>query len=92
MAKRYRVTAPTAVLDTEPGKTFEAELDPIQEERLLVGGHLEIEGETPSDDLASLPLEELDEIAHDLGVENPESLPDDTAVIQAIVDAVQTSE
>jgi hypothetical protein len=44
MAKQtYRVNAPTAVLDHEPGDTFEADLDPVQEGRLLAGGHLVVD-------------------------------------------------
>jgi hypothetical protein len=44
MAKRkYRVNAPTPVLDHEPGETFEADLDPTLEARLLAGGALVVD-------------------------------------------------
>lgn len=38
----YEVTAPVAVLEHEPGDKFEADLDPVQRERLLDGGHLKV--------------------------------------------------
>ena len=36
----YRVTARRTVLGFDPGTEFEADLDPVQEGRLLAGGHL----------------------------------------------------
>ena len=36
----YRVTARRQVLGFHPGTEFEADLDPVQEGRLLAGGHL----------------------------------------------------
>lgn len=38
MPQRYRVSGTSKVFGFEPGKTFERELDPVQEERLLQGG------------------------------------------------------
>lgn len=40
--KRYRVLSKHAVLGHETGAEFEAELDAVQEARLLAGGHLEL--------------------------------------------------
>lgn len=37
---RYRVTAPSRVLGHEPDSTFEADLPPDQEKRLLASGAL----------------------------------------------------
>lgn len=43
MAPRtYRVTAPSEVLGQKSGTEFKAELDPVQEQRLLTGGALEV--------------------------------------------------
>lgn len=43
MAKRnYEVSAPSAVLGHGPGESFEADLDPVQEARLLAGGALKV--------------------------------------------------
>jgi len=39
---KYRVNASTAVLGHEPGETFEADLDPVLEQRLLDGGALTV--------------------------------------------------
>lgn len=35
---KYRVTAPSKVFGVEPGKTFEREIDPVQEARLIDSG------------------------------------------------------
>lgn len=40
MKKKYRVAGPHAVLDHEPGSTFEAEIPEDQEARLLERGSL----------------------------------------------------
>ena len=40
MKKKYRVAGPHAVLDHEPGSTFEAEIPADQEARLLERGSL----------------------------------------------------
>lgn len=38
MPQRYRVSGASKVFGVAPGGTFERELDPVQEERLLKGG------------------------------------------------------
>lgn len=45
----YRVNGKHRVLDQEPGTTFEAELAPIQEARLLEAGALVIVDEPASE-------------------------------------------
>jgi hypothetical protein len=51
--QRYQVTGPRVVLDHQPGEVFEADLDPVQAQRLIAAGHL-----TP---LARLPESTLDD-------------------------------
>jgi hypothetical protein len=38
---RYRVSGSHEVLEHKPGEEFEADLDPVTEARLYVGGHIE---------------------------------------------------
>lgn len=38
---RYRVAGPHEVLGHLPGEMFEADLDPVTEARLVLGGHIE---------------------------------------------------
>jgi len=40
--KTYTVTGNTPYMDHQPGETFEAELDPEQEERALERGAIEV--------------------------------------------------
>lgn len=40
MSSRYRVSGPFPVLGHEPGKRFEADIDPVHEARLIDAGHL----------------------------------------------------
>jgi len=48
---RYRVASKHRVLGHEPGEEFEAEIDSVQEARLLAGGHLEpVSDDTPADE------------------------------------------
>lgn len=37
---RYRVVGNNEVLGHEPGESFEADLDAVQERRLIAGGHI----------------------------------------------------
>ena len=37
---RYRVVGTHEVLGHAPGESFEADLDPVQERRLIAGGHI----------------------------------------------------
>lgn len=86
MAKRtYTVTAPSAVLGNEPGTVFDADLDSVQEERLLASGALSVGDTQPS--LNDLSRDELNELALEKGVLNPDNLPSKKAVITAIEDA-----
>lgn len=39
--KTYRVSGPNAVLEHAPGQTFQADLDEVQERRLIESGSLE---------------------------------------------------
>lgn len=40
--KTYEVIGAHRVHDTEPGKTFSANLDPVMEERLMSAGHIKL--------------------------------------------------
>lgn len=80
---RYRIPDGVnhRVLDHYPGETFEADLDPAQEARLIARGQLE-----PTTSLDALSREQLDHLAAQQGVENPSALPNKDAVIAAIND------
>lgn len=45
---RYRVVGNNEVLDHEPGESFEAVLDAVQERRLIAGGHIARVGRSKS--------------------------------------------
>jgi hypothetical protein len=80
--KTYKVTGAQRINGTEPGDTFKAVLPPLQEARLLRRGAIKIEGgRTPS---ARLPREELDDLAREAQVHEPQNLPTKQAVIEAI--------
>jgi hypothetical protein len=76
---RYVVTAPSRVLGHPPGGTFHADLDPVQERRLLTSGALELTGS-----LDDLTRHELDAVAVEHGIPNPQHLHTKAAVIAAI--------
>lgn len=84
----YTVTGPHAVLGHDPGKTFEADLPADQEKFLLAAGHLEKgkrAARPPVNPLKGLSRDELNKLARaEAGVPQPERLPNDQAVIDAI--------
>lgn len=53
----YRVLGRRRVLDHAPGSEFHADLDPIQESRLIRGNHLAIVGESNAGDVDEPELE-----------------------------------
>lgn len=63
---RYRVVGNNEVLGREPGESFEADLDAVQEARLLAGGHIARVGRSKS------PV-----VAHTGAGISPPPLPDD---------------
>jgi len=53
MKRTYRVGGAQPVLDHAPGSTFQAELDPVFEARLLERGSLCVVNDAPKSDPAS---------------------------------------
>lgn len=89
--REYEVLGQHAVLGHEPGEKFTAVLDPEQEGRMLARGSLRfVDG--AAGELLALTRPELNTLAADLGVENPEGLPKKQAVIDAINEAREGAE
>ena len=96
MPTRTYEVGPVRVFDHEPGSTFEADLDPVQEARLIESGALQIaDGSAeprPSDalppeqlkELKALKRPELNALAEQMGIEDAGDLPNAGAVIDAI--------
>lgn len=82
--RRYRVSAPSRVLGHSPGETFSADIETVQEARLLDSGALVREEE-----IAEQSRDDLDALAQVAGVEGPHKLPNKQAVIDAIDTAPQ---
>ena len=76
---RFRVSGQQPVFGHKPGVVFTATLPPDQEARLLASGALEVE-----DGLSHHTRAQLDALAHELGVEDAESLSNKAEVIAAI--------
>lgn len=67
------------VLGRCPGETFNADIPPAQEARLLARGQILL-----AESLDNKTRPELDTLARELGVDDPEELPNKDAVIAAI--------
>lgn len=85
---RWKVTGTRPVRGHRPGKEFEADLPDAQAQRLQASGAIVPAGETSApektDGLSGLNREELNALAADHGVENPDGLANKVAVIEAI--------
>lgn len=78
---RYIVSGPRKAFGYGPGEEFEAEIPEAQERRMIDRGAIRI---APPHGLSALSREELNALAEDAGIEDPEQLPNISAVIEAI--------
>jgi hypothetical protein len=88
--RAYQNIGPRVVHGAAPGGVFEAALRVGEERALLEAGHIEIVGDAES--LADKPRKELDELAREAGVSDPEKLPNRQAVVDAIAAASNAQE
>lgn len=81
LPREYRNVGTRRVEGSAPGETFEHAYTVGQEQALIEGGHIE-----PTDQraLSSYGRKELNAMAAQAGVADPEKLPNKEAVIQAI--------
>ena len=82
--QRYRVTGGRPVFGHPPDAEFERDIPSAQEARLLRGALTRV---ADLDGLGRLSRIELDDLAEQVGVPNPQALSNKTAVIDAIRDA-----
>jgi hypothetical protein len=81
----YNVTGPTNFRGHKPGETFDAELSEAEEARAIARGSIaKGEGQEEKKQLEDLSRSELDAKASEVGVGEPEKLPNRAAVIDAI--------
>ena len=81
LPRQYRNTGARTVHGAEPGEEFEAALTVGQEQALLDAGHAEALDQRA---LTSYSRDELNALAKQKGIADPEALPNRKAVIQAI--------
>lgn len=85
MPRAYRVIGGNEVFGAKPGSVVDLALTKGREEALLYSGNLERAEEADlDDDLHSLKRQDLNEVARERGVEEPEKLPNKKAVVRAI--------
>lgn len=85
---KYKVCGTAAVLEHAPGKTFTADLDSVQEQRLLDGGAIKRVGGDgrPAPEKPELSLSEVRKLAAEAGVPDAEKLGSLKAAATALRD------
>ena len=83
-AQTYRVTGVVAFKGKQPGEEIKLDPDEPQTQRAIARGSVTPGGAQEKETLEAKSRGELDEIASNLGVNEPETLENKSAVISAI--------
>lgn len=81
--KTYEVTGTKPVFGYQPGERAQLDLPPDKEARHINAGHLQ-EVPAKGSELLDLSRAELDELAVEVGIPEPDRLPNKAAVAEAI--------